>query len=67
MKFSEPIEGDDVTDVIVRCRHELPFSDQLPAFDPPNHTAHRHLLMRLITPKRLKENEDFMWRLRRPS
>ncbi len=60
-KFSEPIEGDDVTDVIVRCRHELTFSDQLPAFDPPNHTAHRHLLMRLITPKNLKQNEDFMW------
>jgi cytochrome P450 len=27
------------------------------------HTAHRGLLMRLITPKRLKENEEFMWRL----
>jgi cytochrome P450 len=25
------------------------------------HTEHRHLMMRLITPKRLKENEDFMW------
>ncbi len=61
VKFSEPVEGDDITDVIVRCRHELPFSDQLPSFDPPDHTAHRHLLMRLITPKRLKENEDFMW------
>ena len=62
VKFSEPFEGDDVSDVIVRCRGELPFSDQLPAFDPPTHTAQRHLLMRLITPKRLKENEDFMWR-----
>jgi cytochrome P450 len=61
VKFSEKFEGDDVSDVIVRCRHELPFSDQLPSFDPPTHTAHRHLLMRLITPKRLKENEDFMW------
>jgi cytochrome P450 len=61
VEFSEPVEGDAVSDVIVRCRHELPFSDQLPSFDPPNHTAHRHLLMRLITPKRLKENEDFMW------
>ena len=59
--FSQPVEGDDITDVIVQCRHELPFSDQLPAFDPPNHTAHRHLLMRLLTPKRLKENEEFMW------
>ena len=33
------------------------------SFDPPKHTAHRGLLMRLITPKRLKENEEFMWRL----
>ncbi len=61
-RFSSPFEGDDVSDIIVKCRSELPFSDQLPAFDPPNHTAHRHLLMRLITPKRLKETEDFMWR-----
>ncbi|MFL6204247.1 MAG: cytochrome P450, partial [Acidimicrobiales bacterium] len=59
--FPEPFEGDDVTDLILRYRTELPFSDQLPAFDPPMHTAHRHLLMRLITPKGLKENEDFMW------
>jgi len=62
VKFSIPVEGDDISDVIMKCRHELPFSDQLPSFDPPNHTAHRHLLMKLITPKRLKENEDFMWR-----
>jgi cytochrome P450 family 150 subfamily A5 len=62
VKFSLPLEGDDVSDIIVKCRNELPFSDQLPSFDPPTHTAHRHLLMRLITPKRLKENEDFMWR-----
>jgi cytochrome P450 len=61
VKFSVPMEGDDVSDIIAKYRHELPFSDQLPSFDPPNHTAHRHLLMRLITPKRLKENEDFMW------
>ena len=31
--------------------------------DPPKHRDHRHLLMRLLTPKRLKENEEFMWRL----
>ena len=61
VKFSVPMGGDDVSDIIAKYRHELPFSDQLPSFDPPNHTAHRHLLMRLITPKRLKENEDFMW------
>ncbi len=27
------------------------------------HTRERALLMRLLTPKRLKENEAFMWRL----
>src|ERR1700689_4256683 len=61
VKFPLPMEGDDVTDLIVQYRNELPFSDQLPSFDPPNHTAHRHLLMRLITPNRLKEDKTFMW------
>jgi cytochrome P450 family 150 subfamily A5 len=63
VKFSVPVDGDDVSHIIDRCRDELPFSDQLPSFDPPMHTAHRALLMRLITPRRLKENEAFMWRL----
>jgi cytochrome P450 len=60
--FPVPLEGDDVSDVIDQHRDELPFSDQLPTFDPPKHKAHRGLLMRLLTPKRLKENEDFMWK-----
>ena len=58
-----PLEGDDISEIIEQYRDVLPFSDQLPSFDPPKHTAHRGLLMRLITPKRLKENEEFMWRL----
>ena len=49
--------------LIEQYRDELPFSDQMLTFDPPIHTAHRALLMRLITPKRLRENEEFMWRL----
>jgi cytochrome P450 len=61
--FPVPLVGDDVSELIAQHRDELPFSDQLPTFDPPVHTAHRALLMRLITPKRLKENEEFMWRL----
>ena len=56
--FPVPLEGDDVSDLIDQHRDELPFSDQLPSFDPPNHTAQRGLLMRLITPKRMKENEE---------
>jgi cytochrome P450 len=61
--FPVPLEGDDITAIIEEHRDTLPFSDQLPSFDPPKHTDHRALLMRLITPKRLKENEAFMWRL----
>ena len=61
--FPEPFVGDDVSDIIDRHRDVLIFSDQLPTFDPPKHTAHRGLLLRLITPKRMKENEEFMWRM----
>src|SRR5437764_1867081 len=63
VKFSVPVEGDDISEIIEQYRDELPFSDQLPSMDPPKHTEHRALLMRLITPKRLRENEEFMWRL----
>ena len=49
--------------MIAAHRDEIPFYDQLPTFDPPVHTAHRALLSRMITPKRLKENEEFIWRL----
>jgi cytochrome P450 len=61
--FSVPLEGDDVTDLIEEHRDGLPFSDQITTMDPPKHTAHRGLLMRLLTPKRLAENEEFIWRL----
>ncbi|OBE99300.1 cytochrome [Mycolicibacterium elephantis] len=61
--FPVPLEGDDISGLIARHRDEVPFSDQLPTFDPPVHTAHRALLSRMLTPKRLKENEDFMWKL----
>lgn len=60
--FPVPLEG-DVTELIEQHRDELPMSDQLPSLDPPKHTDHRALLMRLITPKRLKENEASMWQL----
>ena len=61
--FATPLEGDDVTEQIERQRDALPFSDQLPTFDPPKHTAHRGLTLRLLTPARLKENEPAIWRL----
>ncbi len=62
-KFPVPLEGDDITDIIETYRYDLPFGDQIPAFDPPKHTEQRGLLMRLITPKSLKENEASLRRL----
>jgi cytochrome P450 len=61
--FPVELAGDDISALIEQYRDQLPMSDQLPTFDPPKHTDHRALLTRLITPKRLKENEEFMWRL----
>ena len=64
--FPEAIEGRDeaeVQRVVEAHRHELPFSDQILTKDPPEHRDHRHLLMRQLTPKRLKESEEFVWRL----
>jgi cytochrome P450 family 150 subfamily A5 len=60
--FPVPLEGDDVSPLIEQYRDQLPMADQVITFDPPKHTDHRRLLMRLLTPVRLKENEEFMWR-----
>jgi len=56
-------EGDDINELIARHRNQLPMHEHMVTMDPPEHTKERALLMRLITPKRLRENEEFMWRL----
>lgn len=56
-------EGDDITDQIERYRHEIPGGESLVALDPPAHTRLKSLLMGIITPRRFKENEEFLWRL----
>jgi len=56
-------DGDDITEFVNAHREYLPQNDQIVTADPPSHTAQRALLMGLITPKRLKENEEFIWRL----
>jgi cytochrome P450 len=61
--FPVPLEGDDVSDVVDRHRDQLPMHEHMVTMDPPDHTRERALLMRLITPKRLKDNEAFIWRL----
>jgi cytochrome P450 len=61
--FPVPLAGDDVSDIVDRYRDQLPMYEHMVTMDPPDHTRERALLMRLITPKRLKANEEFVWRL----
>ena len=56
-------EGDDLNAQIDAHRTQFPMYEHMVTMDPPDHTKARSLLSRLLTPKRLKENEDFMWRL----
>jgi cytochrome P450 len=58
-----PGDSDDVTELIEQHRAQVPMAEHITSQDAPLHTRTRGLLSRLITPKRLKENEDFMWRL----
>ena len=61
--FPVPLEGDDVSEIVDGHRDQLPMHEHMVTMDPPDHTRERALLMRLITPKRLRDNEAFMWRL----
>ncbi len=55
--------GDDISAQIEAHRHEFPIAYLMVVMDPPEHTRARSLLSRLLTPARLKENEEFMWEL----
>src|ERR1700750_449482 len=57
------VTDDDISDRVEEHRDKFPMSEHLVSFDPPRHTAHRALLNGLFTPKRLRENEEFMWHL----
>ncbi len=61
--FPVPLEGEDVGPVIDTYRDQLPMHEHMVTMDPPDHTRERALLMRLMTPKRLKENESFILRM----
>jgi cytochrome P450 len=61
--FPVTVEGDDISELIEEHRDTLPLHEFFASFDPPKHTDHRWLLTRLLTPKRLQENEEYLWRL----
>ncbi len=56
-------EGDDISEQIEAHRHEFPIFEHMVVMDPPEHEKARSLLGRLLTPRRLQENKDYIWRL----
>jgi cytochrome P450 len=56
-------EGDDIGPQIEAHRGEMPSGMLIVTQDPPAHGKTKALLMGMITPKRLLENEAFMLRL----
>jgi len=56
-------DPEDIGPQIEAYRDRIVYGDWLVTRDRPAHTAYRRLLMGLITPTRLKRNEEFMWRL----
>lgn len=50
-------EGDDLTPQIEAHRAQMPFGEDVLTQDPPRHTPLRSLMMRLFTPRRLREME----------
>ena len=60
LPFADPLVGDDVSEIIATNRDRVPGALDMVTMDAPQHTRERSLLNRLMTPKRLKENEEFM-------
>jgi cytochrome P450 family 150 subfamily A5 len=49
--------SNDITELVEQQRHTLPMADHLITMDGPSHAMRRFLLRRLLTPKRMRENE----------
>jgi cytochrome P450 len=57
------VDCDDLGPLIEAHRSQFPMNEHMVTMDPPDHTRARSILSRLLTPSRLKENEEFMWQL----
>jgi cytochrome P450 len=56
-------QGDDISAQIEAHRSAMPFGEDVLTLDQPRHTPLRSLMMRLFTPRRLKEMEAAITRL----
>ena len=57
------VESADIGAQIDQFRPQFPMGGQIVTLDGIHHSATRSLLMRLLTPTRLEENEQFLWHL----
>ena len=55
--------GDDISCLVEQYRTKMPLHEHMVTMDPPDHTRARSVLSRLLTPARLKENQEFLWNL----
>jgi cytochrome P450 len=60
---AKPDPDEDIDAFIARHRSELPMNEYVVTMDPPAQQVHRGLVMRLLTPKRMRGNESSMWTL----
>ena len=56
-------EGDDITAQLDAVRDVLPWSAHLVCYDGSKHAEHRTIMTSLLTYKRLKQNEDYLYGL----
>lgn len=54
------VKGDDISAEVRKHHHLFPWATHFITFDQPEHMAHRTMLTRLLTYKRLKNNELYM-------
>ena len=51
-------EGSDISEQIEAHRDEMPWADHLACFDGKKHTDYRSLLMKLLTPQRIRTTKN---------
>ncbi len=56
-------EGDDISEQLDEARMTMPWSAHLATYDGDRHTSHREMVTRLLTYKRFKQNEEYLYGL----